>query len=54
MFLNHLTLAWRNLIGNKVFTTIHVAGLSIGITCALVIAIFVRYESSFDTYHEEY
>ncbi len=27
------------------------AGLTIGLTCALVITIFVRYELSFDRYH---
>lgn len=51
MFLNHLTLAWRNLIRNMAFSLINVIGLSIGITCALVIAVFIRYELSFDQYH---
>lgn len=52
MFRNHLVLAWRNLLRNKAFSIINVAGLSIGITCALVITIFVRYELSFDSYHK--
>lgn len=53
MIINHLTLAWRNLVRNKAFTFINISGLSIGITCALVITLFVRYETSFDQYHKK-
>lgn len=51
MFWTHLTVAWRNLLRHKIFAFINVAGLSIGLTCALIITIFVRYELSFDRYH---
>ncbi|MEM1134517.1 MAG: ABC transporter permease [Bacteroidota bacterium] len=44
----------RNLLKNKVLTTINVLGLSLGITCALVIYLITRYETSFDKYHENY
>lgn len=53
MLHNHLTLAWRNLVRNKTFSIINMVGLSIGISCALVIAIFIRYELSFDHYHQK-
>ena len=53
MTLQPLTLAWRNLMRHKSFTVIHLLGLSIGITCCLAITIFIRYETSFDTYHQK-
>ena len=51
MFWINLTVAWRNIVRHKTFALINVAGLTIGLTCALVITIFVRYELSFDRYH---
>ncbi len=53
MLLNNLTVAWRNFIRNKSFSVINILGLSIGITCSLVIFIFIRYELSFDQYHQK-
>jgi len=53
MTLKPLTLAWRNLMRHKAFTFINVLGLSVGITCCLAITIFIRYETSFDTYHQK-
>ena len=40
MFRNHLTIALRNLLKNKIYTIINIAGLTIGITCVLCIFIF--------------
>ena len=53
MLRNNLTLAWRNLGRQKIFSIINILGLSIGITCCLVISIFVRYELGFDHYHKK-
>lgn len=53
MFWINLAVAWRNILRNKTFSVINVAGLTIGLTCALVITIFVRYELSFDRYHAQ-
>lgn len=53
MFRNNLLLAWRNLVRQKSLSVINILGLSIGITCFLVIIIFVRYELSFDHYHSK-
>ncbi|NAS31881.1 FtsX-like permease family protein [Flavobacteriaceae bacterium R38] len=52
MIKNYLKTAWRNLIKNKVSTLINILGLSIGISSCIVILIFIRYESTFDTHHE--
>ena len=53
MVRNNFILAWRNLVRQKVFSIINILGLSLGITCCLVISIFVRYELGFDHYHEK-
>ncbi len=49
MFRNYLLTAFRNLWRNKAFSGIHVLGLSIGISAALVIYLIVAHEFSFDT-----
>lgn len=51
MLTNFLTIAWRNVIRNRAFASINVIGLSIGLTCCLVLVIYARYETSFDAFH---
>jgi len=52
MFRNHLIIAVRNLIRNKVATLINIVGLSIGIACCILIMLWVRFEFSYDRFHE--
>ncbi|HRH60001.1 MAG TPA: ABC transporter permease, partial [Chitinophagaceae bacterium] len=51
MFKNYLTIAWRNLLRNKIYTFINVAGLSIGLACAMLIILCVKDEVSYDRFH---
>jgi putative ABC transport system permease protein len=51
MFRNFFKTAIRNLLANKVYSIITVAGLGVGIAVCLVIFIFIRYEQSFDDFH---
>jgi putative ABC transport system permease protein len=51
MLKNYLKIALRNLWRNKIYSIINLFGLALGITCALVIFIFLKYELSFDTFH---
>lgn len=53
MIKNYFKIAWRNLIKNKGFTVINILGLSLGIACFIVIAMFVTDELSYDQYHEK-
>ena len=53
MFRNYLKIALRNIIKHKGFTFINVVGLAIGIACSILIFIFVRFELSYDTFHEK-
>ncbi len=53
MFKNYLKIAWRNLGKNKGYSAINIGGLAIGMTCFLLIAMFIKNELSYDTYHEK-
>lgn len=53
MFRNYLKIAFRSLWRSKVHSVINVLGLSIGIACCVLIALFVRDEWSFDTFHSK-
>ncbi len=53
MFKNYLKTAWRIFIRQKGYTFINIAGLSIGLACCILILVFVRYELSYDMYHEK-
>jgi ABC-type antimicrobial peptide transport system permease subunit len=53
MLKNYLKIAWRNLKRNKTYTTINILGLTLGITCALVIFLIIRFGFSFDTYQPD-
>lgn len=52
MLKNYITIAIRNLWKNKVFSFINVAGLSIGLACAMLIILYAKDELSYDRFHE--
>jgi putative ABC transport system permease protein len=43
--------AWRNYIRYKSFSTLNLAGLSLGIACILSISLFVQDELLYDKFH---
>jgi hypothetical protein len=53
MLKNYLKIAVRNLKTNKVFSFINIFGLAMGLTCFMLIAIFVYHELSYDKYPAE-
>ena len=53
MLKNYLKIAWRNLLKNKGYSVINIGGLAIGMTCFLLIAMFIKNELSYDSYHEK-
>lgn len=53
MVRNYLKIAWRNLVRNKVYTTINVLGLALGMTCGILIFTLVSYHLSVDTFHPD-
>nr|MBP6811716.1 ABC transporter permease [Saprospiraceae bacterium] len=51
MLQNYLSTALRNLRKNKLHAALNLAGLSIGLACCLLIALYIGSETSFDRYH---
>lgn len=52
MFTNYVVTALRNLTRNKVFSSINILGLAFGMTCSLLILLWVRDEYSVDAFHK--
>ncbi len=50
MIKNYFKTAWRNLWKNKGFSFINITGLTIGLTCCLLIALYIQNELSFDRF----
>ncbi|MFD2571030.1 ABC transporter permease [Spirosoma soli] len=51
MLTNYLKIAVRNLIRNKTYSALTLLGLASGITCAILLGLYVNDELSFDRYH---
>lgn len=49
----NLRLVFRNLLKNKILNGINILGLSIGIMAVLLIFQHIRFENSYDSYHEK-
>lgn len=53
MFKNYLKIALRNLLKHKAYSFINIAGLAIGMTCCLLILLYVQNELSYDQFHQD-
>jgi putative ABC transport system permease protein len=53
MLRNNLVIAFRNLRKNRVFTVVNVLGLSACLTACILIALYVRFELSYDDFHAD-
>ena len=51
MLKNYFKIAWRNLLKQKAFSFINIFGLSVGLICFLLIALYLTDELTFDTFH---
>src|SRR4030095_7995957 len=52
MFFNHFKLASRNLRKNRVYSFINIFGLTAGLACFLLIALYIFDELTFDRFHK--
>ena len=50
MIINFLKLAFRNIVKRKSYSLLNIAGLTIGMSCCLLIFHYVSYEKSYDTF----
>src|SRR4029078_3545501 len=54
MISNYLKIAWRNLLRNRGFSVTNILGLTIGITCTILIALWLNDELNYDKFHRNY
>lgn len=54
MIRNYLKIAWRNLLKNKTFSLINIAGLTTGMAVALLIGLWIRDEVTYSKNHANY
>ena len=52
MIKNYFKTAWRNLLQNKTFSLINIFGLALGMTCSLVIMLWLKDEINKDKFHQ--
>jgi putative ABC transport system permease protein len=50
--IHNIKIVFRYLSRQKLNTSLHIIGLTLGLSVCLIIALFIRYELSFDAYHE--
>lgn len=53
MIRNYLTIAWRVITRNRLYTAINILGLALGICGCIVIWLVAAYELSFDKFHPD-
>jgi|AntRauTorckE6833_2_1112554.scaffolds.fasta_scaffold00543_13 putative ABC transport system permease protein len=53
MLKNYLKIAFRNLFKNKVYSFINIFGLAVGISCCMLIGLYVYNEWSYDEFHSK-
>ena len=54
MIKNYFKIAWRNLFRNKGFSITNILSLTIGITCAILIFLWVHDERTYDKFQKDY
>src|SRR5436190_21365746 len=53
MFKNYFKTAWRSLTRHRVYSTINILGLTLGIASCLAIFLVVKYELSYDKFNSK-
>ncbi len=51
MYKSYLKIAGRNLVKNRIYSLINIGGLAVGMGVAILIALWVYDELSYDQYH---
>ena len=54
MIKNYLKQTWRSLVKNKTYSLLNIIGLSVGLTCFALIALWVNHELSYDKFNKNY
>ncbi len=54
MYKSYFKIGWRNLYNNKGYSIINIGGLAMGMSIAIIIALLIEDELSFNKYHKNY
>ena len=54
MFKNYLIIGWRNIARQKMYSSINIGGLALGITIAMAIGLWIQDELTFNHYHQKH
>jgi putative ABC transport system permease protein len=54
MLITYLKTAWRGILRNKVYSSLNIAGLAIGMAVALLIGLWIHYQCNFDRFTPGY
>jgi putative ABC transport system permease protein len=52
MLKTYFKVAWRNIKNNKVFSFINIFGLAVGLTCCILITLYIVHETSYDRFQK--
>ena len=52
MLIHYLKIAWRNLWKNKVFSAINIIGLTTGLSCCLLMVLYIQHELGYDKFQK--
>ena len=50
MFKTYVKIAWRSVMKNKMFSFINIFGLSVGLTCCILVTLYIVHETSYDKF----
>src|SRR5688572_23587601 len=53
MLKNYIKIAFRYMARDKAYSVINIVGLSVGVTCCLLLALYIQDEMSFDKHHKD-
>ena len=53
MIKNYLKIAWRSLWKNKTSSIINIAGLATGLTCCLLMVLYMQHELNYDKFQDK-
>nr|MBX2877560.1 ABC transporter permease [Saprospiraceae bacterium] len=51
MLTNYLKIAWRSILKQKLYSFINIGGLAIGLTCFILIFLYIQHELSYDRFY---
>jgi len=53
MYKSYFKIGWRNLVKSKGYSLINISGLALGIACFLFLLSYVRFERSYEDFHQK-